>query len=121
MTAYERIYAVTRQIPRGRVATYGQVAELSGLPGQARLVGYALYRVVDPIGGDIPWQRVVNAKGKISYATRREGSDDLQRSLLVAEGIDFSPDDRIDLKRYRWQPTAPVALPDGDPSDASCG
>ncbi len=66
MSTYDQIYAVVRQIPEGQVATYGQVAELAGLGGKARLVGYALYRV-DMRSSDIPWHRVINAKGKISH------------------------------------------------------
>lgn len=100
---YHRIYGVVRQIPQGQVATYGQVAELAGLIGQPRLVGYALYRL-SPDQEDVPWQRVVNAKGEISHSLRRHGSDHRQRSLLAAEGIEFDQRDRIDLRRYRWQP-----------------
>ena len=66
MFTYDQIYAVVRQIPEGQVATYGQVAELAGLGGKARLVGYALYRV-DMRSSDIPWHRVINAKGEISH------------------------------------------------------
>ncbi len=100
---YQRIYGVVRQIPQGQVATYGQVAELAGLIGQPRLVGYALYRL-SPDQDDVPWQRVVNAQGEISHSLRRHGSDYRQRRLLEAEGIGFDQRDRIDLTRYRWQP-----------------
>jgi methylated-DNA-protein-cysteine methyltransferase-like protein len=102
-THYDRIYAVVRQIPPGAVATYGQVAELAGLVGKPRLVGYALYRV-DMANSDIPWQRVVNAKGEISHSPLRQGTDYLQRAILEAEGITFDTQDKIDLKRYRWHP-----------------
>lgn len=101
--AYDRIYAIVRQIPPGRVATYGQVAELAGYGGRARLVGYALYRVAIE-DTDIPWQRVINAKGEISRSIFRNGSDDYQRSLLAQEGISFDRNDKIDLRRFRWQP-----------------
>jgi methylated-DNA-protein-cysteine methyltransferase related protein len=74
MSAYEDIYHVTRQIPRGKVATYRQIAYLCGRERQARLVGYALHRV-DLKNDDIPWQRVVNARGEISYSSLRRGSD----------------------------------------------
>ncbi|MGG6295761.1 MGMT family protein [Leptolyngbya sp. AN02str] len=110
MNSYQVIYEVVRQIPRGQVATYGQVAGLAGLYGKARLVGYALYRVVD--GDDVPWQRVVNAKGQVSESPFRNGSDDLQRSLLEAEGVVFSANGTIDLRRYRWQPDPTQFLPD---------
>ncbi len=102
MSAYEAIYAIVRQIPLGKVATYGQVAVLADLPGQARLVGYALYRV-DMQTSDVPWHRVINAKGEISYSPFRQGADYLQRSLLEQEGIPFSPSGKIDLKQYQWQ------------------
>lgn len=105
MSAYETIYAVVRNIPRGQVATYGQVAELAGYGGKARLVGYALYRVAPE--QDIPWQRVVNAKGEISRSPHRYGSDDFQQVLLESEGIQFDSNGRIDLQRYRWRSALP--------------
>jgi methylated-DNA-protein-cysteine methyltransferase related protein len=105
MSAYEAIYAVVRQIPAGQVATYGQVAELANLPRQARLVGYALFRVGPEM--DVPWQRVINAKGEISESPFRLGGDYLQRSLLEAEGIEFDAQGRIRLSQYRWEPDQP--------------
>jgi methylated-DNA-protein-cysteine methyltransferase related protein len=101
---YERIYQVVRRIPRGRVATYGQVAQLAGLPGQARQVGYALHAL--PRGARVPWQRVVNSYGNISL---RSASDDdrLQRLLLYDEGIRFTRSGQVDLGRYRWRPRGP--------------
>ncbi|MBW4484455.1 MAG: MGMT family protein [Tildeniella torsiva UHER 1998/13D] len=103
MLTYERIYAVVRQIPRGQVATYGQVAELAGLVGKPRLVGYALYQV-DMATDDVPWQRVINAKGEVSKSPRRNGSDYVQRAMLEDEGIEFDHRGRIDLSQYRWCP-----------------
>jgi methylated-DNA-protein-cysteine methyltransferase related protein len=100
-SAYQKIYIVVRAIPCGKVATYGQVADLAGFYGKARLVGYALYQV-DP-ASDIPWQRVVNIKGEVSYSTAREGADYVQRNLLEQEGIVFSQAGKIDLAEYRWQ------------------
>lgn len=100
---YERIYDVVRQIPLGKVATYGQVADLADLARKARLVGYALYRV-DMQNTDIPWQRVVNAKGEISLSPLRYGTDYLQRSLLEAEGVIFNDSGKIDLRKYLWHP-----------------
>ncbi len=107
MSTYDNIYAIVSQIPKGQVATYGQVAELANLYGQARLVGYALYRV-DMRLSDIPWHRVINAKGEISYSPLRRGADYRQRSLLEQEGIKFNPEGKINLRNYRWRP-----LPDG--------
>lgn len=100
MSSYDQIYAIVRQIPAGQVATYGQIAELANLPRQARLVGYALFRTPTD---DIPWHRVINAKGEISESPWRMGNDDLQRSRLEAEGIQFT-NDKVNLRQYRWQP-----------------
>ena len=99
---YQIIYDVVRKIPAGKVLTYGQVAELAGLYGKARLAGYALFRV--ELESDIPWQRVVNAKGEISYSEARCGGDYLQKTLLEQEGIEFKLNNCIDLKKYRWLP-----------------
>jgi methylated-DNA-protein-cysteine methyltransferase-like protein len=99
-TSYQRIYAVVRKIPRGRVATYGQVAELAGLPRAARQVGYALHALDDE--SSVPWQRVINARGEVSLRGSW-GADQIQRQLLEAEGLDFDERGRIDLKRFRWQ------------------
>ncbi len=103
MLTYERIYAIVRHIPPGQVATYGQVAELAGLVGKPRLVGYALYRV-DMTTSDVPWQRVINAKGAVSESPLRNGTDYMQRALLEDEGIEFDARGRVDLARYRWRP-----------------
>ena len=83
---YQAIWATVRQIPKGKVATYSDVATLTGLPGQQRLVGYALHNL--PPNSKIPWQRVVNSKGMISLP-RRTGGYRRQRKLLEAEGIVF--------------------------------
>ncbi len=100
----ERIYAIVSQIPRGQVATYGQVARLAGLPGQARQVGYALHAL--PPGRDVPWHRVVNARGVVSPRADPlyEG---IQRDLLEQEGVIFGADGRIALSRHRWAPAGP--------------
>ena len=97
---YRRIYDIVRRIPRGRVATYGQIAELAGLEGHARQVGYALSAL--PASFAIPWHRVINARGEVSA---RGGGDshELQRHLLEAEGIRFDERGRIDLDRHRWK------------------
>lgn len=98
---YRRIYAVVRRIPRGRVATYGQVARLAGLPGQARQVGYALSALADDAG--VPWHRVINAKGQISR--RKDSSyEKLQRALLKEEGVPIGADGRTLLARCLWRP-----------------
>lgn len=97
---YERIYDVARRIPRGKVSTYGRVAEVAGLDGHARLVGYALHAL--PAGSDIPWHRIVNHKGRIS-ARKRSSWGAEQRRRLEAEGIEFDRRGRIDLVRYSWK------------------
>ncbi|MEO1093416.1 MAG: MGMT family protein [Cyanobacteria bacterium J06638_28] len=99
---YDLIYAVVRQIPYGQVATYGQVAELAGLIGKPRLVGYALYRITE--ADEVPWHRVINAKGEVSKSPHRNGSDYLQQSLLEDEGIEFNAVGKVDLSTYRWYP-----------------
>jgi methylated-DNA-protein-cysteine methyltransferase-like protein len=99
--AYARIYAVVRRIPPGRIATYGQVAALAGMPGQARQVGYALHALPDDQA--VPWHRVINARGRLS--TRAEPFEEsIQRQLLEREGLSFDPSGRTDLERYRWKP-----------------
>lgn len=103
MSTSDEIYKIVRQIPAGQVATYGQVADLANLYGKARLVGYALYRV-DLHSSDIPWHRVINAKGEISYSTKRYGADYKQRSLLEQEGIRFNAAGKINLREYQWRP-----------------
>jgi methylated-DNA-protein-cysteine methyltransferase related protein len=102
MSQYDRIYVTVKQIPFGKVATYGQIADLSGLYGKPRLVGYALFRV--DLEDDVPWHRVINSKGEISYSSQRRGGDYLQKILLEKEGIEFKSNGKIDLNRYRWQP-----------------
>ncbi|UCD36714.1 MAG: MGMT family protein [Fidelibacterota bacterium] len=94
-----RIYETVCRIPSGRVATYGQVAREAGLPGQARLVGYALHNLPDHSG--VPWHRVVNARGGISL-DQTYGSGRLQRALLETEDVIFTDDGRIDLAVYGW-------------------
>jgi methylated-DNA-protein-cysteine methyltransferase-like protein len=100
---YSEIYEVIARIPPRRVATYGQIAELAGIPGQARRVGYALSAL--PADSSIPWHRVINAKGMISSRSG-SGPDKLQRRLLQQEGIVFDSSSRIDLTRFQWRPRA---------------
>jgi methylated-DNA-protein-cysteine methyltransferase related protein len=98
--AVDAVCAVIRRIPKGWVATYGQVAAMAGLPRRARLVGTILQNL--GTGTDVPWHRVVNAKGEVSYSPSRNGGDTLQRRLLEQEGVAFDRNDRFDLERYRW-------------------
>jgi alkylated DNA nucleotide flippase Atl1 len=100
----QRVYEVVRRIPKGRVATYGQVAERAGLGPHARQVGYAL----SALGPDsrVPWHRVLNAQGRVS-ARSESGGGRIQRQLLEREGVGFDRDGRVDLERFRWRPRRP--------------
>jgi len=108
--SYERIYRVVRKIPKGRVATYGQVAEAAELPGHARQVGYAMAAL--PEGTTVPWHRVVNAKGAISLRADGPGAGVVQRLRLEQEGVEFDPGGRLSLARYQWRPRARPTPPD---------
>lgn len=99
--AYERIYEVVRRIPAGKVATYGQVAAVAGLAGHARQVGYALHALEE--GSDVPWQRVINARGEVSPRAT-PAWEGYQRHLLEEEGVAFDDRGRVDLERFRWDP-----------------
>lgn len=98
-SVYVRIYAVVRRIPRGRVATYGQVATIAGLAGHARQVGYALHALSAVTA--VPWQRVVNAQGAISLRSTAGGIS--QRLLLEREGVRFDAKGRIPLATFGWR------------------
>lgn len=109
--SHARILAVVRRIPRGRVSTYGRVAELAGLPGQARLVGYALAAAED--GSGVPWHRVINAQGGISTRSVGPGGSVLQRLRLEEEGVEFNARGRVSLERYVWRPRRPPVAGSG--------
>jgi len=96
----ELIYSLIASIPRGHVASYGQIAGMAGLPRHARLVGRALRET--PEGMDLPWHRVVNHAGAISARNARSSERD-QRHLLEAEGVRFRGE-RVDMRRHRWEP-----------------
>ena len=98
---YGRIYEIVRRIPRGRVATYGQVASLAGIPGHARQVGYALNAL--PGSSRAPWHRVVNARGGISARSEPDYIQ-VQRAMLEEEGVEFNADGHLDLARLCWRP-----------------
>src|SRR5580693_4387055 len=98
--AVAAICAVIRRIPKGWVATYGQVAAMAGLPRRARLVGHVLQHLDTTT--KIPWHRVVNAKGEVSYSLSRNGGDAIQRRLLEKEGVEFNDNNRFNLERFRW-------------------
>ena len=107
-----QVWEIVREIPRGKVATYGQIALMIPPPEGvaadeyravgARWVGAAMAACPD----DVPWQRVINAQGKVSV--RRGGGEQLQRHLLEEEGVEFDDRDRVDLKKYGWSGSPPT-------------
>jgi methylated-DNA-protein-cysteine methyltransferase related protein len=99
---HNRIHAVVRRIPVGLVSTYGDVAVLAGLPGHARLVGYALHAL--PEHTTVPWHRVIDARGRLSVGRAIPGAELVQRQLLEAEGVEFTPGGFVPLDRFRWVP-----------------
>lgn len=96
----EKVYGIIRHIPKGKVLTYGQVATLAGVPRAARIVGGLLYQ--SGIEKRLPWQRVINSRGKLS--TYRVGMGETQKRLLEKEGIKFAQDGSLNLKRHQWWP-----------------
>jgi methylated-DNA-protein-cysteine methyltransferase-like protein len=105
---YAAVYRLVAQIPHGRVVTYGQIARWLGHPSAARAVGYALHAL--PTGSEIPWQRVINAAGRVSSRCDRH-YEGIQRALLEAEGVMFDLYGNVDLQRFGW--SGPLA---GDPA-----
>ncbi len=97
--SYQKIWSTVEKIPKGKVATYGQVARISRLPRQARLVGYALHNL--PHGIDVPWQRVMNSQGRISFP-ENSLTYIKQKELLETEGIIFVRG-KVDLKKFGWK------------------
>lgn len=114
-TIYAAAWALVRQIPPGRVMTYGQIATLLGTPRAARAVGYSMFFVRD---ATVPWQRVINAKGMISLGGDLDRPG-LQRTLLEAEGVQFDGAGRVDLATYLWWPDERIwhDQPAVDPAD----
>lgn len=103
---YERIYAMVRRIPPGKVTTYGRIAELVG-GCTARMVGYAMAALKRGTAPEVPWQRVINAQGKISIHGDGIGNA-MQRTLLEEEGVVFDVNDRVDFSVFGWPgPDAP--------------
>lgn len=97
---YEDVYRMTRLIPPGKVTTYGAIAALVGRPMAQRAVGYALRALPDDT--EVPWHRVINAKGTISLKNRAPHETDLQRVLLEREGVSFDAEGRVDFRRDGW-------------------
>lgn len=102
----DRVYWVVQQIPPGRVATYGQIAMLAGSPKAARAVGNLMKRSIREYV-ELPWQRVINASGGISFKGDLQRAE-LQYELLQGEGIEFDRRRRCNLERFRWNPAVPL-------------
>lgn len=99
-STYRAVYRAVQLIPKGRIATYGQIAGIAGFPGAARQVGYALSAL--ETGTRVPWHRVVNARGAISKRSGGWDAEVTQRLLLESEGIEFDAAGRICMERFRW-------------------
>ncbi|NOT34014.1 MAG: methyltransferase [Candidatus Eisenbacteria bacterium] len=99
-SAYTAIYAVVRRVPRGRVSTYGAIAELAKLPRQARLVGYAMHALPD--GSPLPWHRILSADGRLGIARLSPSGALTQRMRLEREGVGFDARGRVKLERFGW-------------------
>jgi len=97
-----QILQVVALIPYGKVASYGQIAKMAGLPKHARLVGYVLKHL--DAAAEIPWHRVINSQGKISLSKLNDQGENIQRLKLLAEGI-MVTGDKINLKQYQWMNT----------------
>ena len=102
---YQKVYLTVSKIPYGKVATYGQIADLICTQRKSRQVGWALRRLKLP--SNIPWHRVINSKGLITMRVSRNGTDWMQKELLINEGIKFNAEMKIDIKKYLWEPKVP--------------
>jgi len=111
----QKVYLKVSKIPHGKIATYGQIADLIYAYGKARQVGWALRRLELP--STIPWHRVINSKGEITMSLSRKGTDWIQRELLIKEGIKFNSKMKIDLKKYLWRPKEITERLESNPSD----
>lgn len=106
---FERVWLVVQQIPRGKVASYGQIAALLGHPQAARTVGWALNALTRQQATEVPWQRVINSAGRISIS-RADLSADLQRALLEEEGVQFDERGYVDWQRFGWEGMDPAEI-----------
>ena len=106
---FDQVYAVVRQIPSGKVASYGQIAALLGHPRAARTVGWALAALREQQEQDVPWQRVINAQGRVSIRNLEHAPEE-QQMLLEAEGVEFNERGTIDWKRYGWDGLSAIEL-----------
>lgn len=101
MDFFKKVYAMCRKIPSGKVATYGQIAFLIGSPRAARQIGWALHCC--PISEKVPCHRIINRYGKL-YKNYMFENSDIQKQLLIEEGIQVDDNNSVDLKKYQWNP-----------------
>jgi methylated-DNA-protein-cysteine methyltransferase-like protein len=106
---FSQVYAIVRRIPRGKVASYGQIAALLGHPRAARTVGWALASLPEQAEVDVPWQRVINSQGRISIRSLRHAMEE-QRLLLEEEGVVFDEAGYLDWDRFGWEGLSPAEV-----------
>jgi methylated-DNA-protein-cysteine methyltransferase-like protein len=106
---FDQVYAVVRQIPPGKVASYGQIAALLGHPRAARTVGWALAALRENDEPDVPWQRVINSQGRVSIRNLEHAPEE-QQMLLEAEGVAFNERGFTNWKRYGWDGLSAVEV-----------
>lgn len=100
---FEHVWDIVKQVPRGKIVSYGQIAALLGSPRAARTVGWALHSMPDNM--EIPWHRVINSQGRISIGDCGHSSD-IQQLLLEQEGVVFDDRGTVDMKIFQWRPTS---------------
>ncbi len=101
---FAQVYHLVRQIPTGRVASYGTIARMLGRPGAARMVGWALHSL--PEQSNVPWHRVLNHRGQIAFDPQSNAANfNLQRALLEAEGVELDSQGCVDWERFGWPPS----------------
>jgi len=111
---FERVYWVVQQIPYGKVAYYGQIAEILGAPGAARTVGWALAALSPERAAKVPWHRVINKAGRCSLRSFEHSASE-QQQLLEAEGVVFNERGYVDWRRFGWEGLSPDEVRDQFP------
>ena len=109
LSFFDKVYLIVQQIPPGKVASYGQIAEMLGAPGAARTVGWALASMSDAQAEMVPWQRVINKAGRCSIRSFEHAAAE-QQALLEAEGVEFSAAGYTHWKRFGWHGLDPVEV-----------
>ena len=109
LSFFDKVYLIVQQIPPGKVASYGQIAEMLGAPGAARTVGWALASMNDAQAEVVPWQRVINKAGRCSIRSFEHAAAE-QQALLEGEGVEFNAAGYTNLKRFGWVGLDPVEV-----------